>query len=212
MARAKNFTSDPTTGFGSNSNQSGGRFYRRDGTANIIRTGINFFDQLSWYHAMLTMPRWRFWSTLLLAYISINLFFGTIYYLMGIEHFGGIETASAWKNFAESFFFSCQTFTTVGYGRISPTSLPASAVAAFEAFLGIISFALASGIFYGRFSKPRSYLKFSDVALIAPFKEGTALMFRTAPYKRIHLLDAEVKLTIAMRVNKNGEEKTNFIR
>jgi inward rectifier potassium channel len=210
MALLKRFATDPTTGFGTNSNQSGGRFYQKDGTPNVIRKGLNFFDQLSWYHTMLSMSRWKFWLSLVLVYLSINLIFAIIYYLLGPEHFGGIHEGSELQNFAECFFFSCQTFTTVGYGRISPTGITASAVAAFEAFAGIISFALATGLFYGRFSKPRSFLKFSNKALIAPYKEGSALMFRTAPYKKIHLSEAEVRLTIAMRVENNGEVKNEF--
>jgi len=210
MALRKRFTSDPTTGFGTNSNQSGGRFYQKDGTPNVVRKGVRFFDQLSWYHTMLSLPRWKFWLTLVMVYLSINLFFAIIYYLLGPEHFGGIHDGSELQNFAESFFFSCQTFTTVGYGRISPTGITASAIAAFEAFVGIISFALATGLFYGRFSKPRSFLKFSEKALIAPYKEGTALMFRTAPYKKIHLSEAEVRLTLAMVTENSGEIKNEF--
>lgn len=210
MALRKRFASDPTTGFGTNSNQSGGRFYQKDGTPNVIRKGVNFFDQLSWYHTLLSLPRWKFWLTLVLVYLGINVSFAIVYYLLGPQHLGGIHQGSEFQNFAECFFFSCQTFTTVGYGRISPTGITASAVAAFEAFTGIISFALATGLFYGRFSKPRSFLKFSDKALIAPYKEGTALMFRTAPYKKIHLSEAEVRLTLAMRVEINGEVKNEF--
>jgi inward rectifier potassium channel len=65
-------------------------------------------------------------------------------------------------------------------------------------------------LFYGRFSRPQSFLRFSDIALIAPYKEGIALMFRTAPYKNNHLSEAEVKLTLGMRVMRNGEEKNEF--
>jgi len=103
-----------------------------------------------------------------------------------------------------------QTFTTVGYGHISPSSILVSSIAAFEAFLGLLSFALASGLFYGRFSKPRAFLHFSDFAVIAPFKDGNALMFRTVPYKNNHLMDAEVKLTIGLKEKIDGEIKNTF--
>jgi inward rectifier potassium channel len=210
MALSKKLNADPTTGFGTNSKQSGGRFYQKDGSTNIHRKGLRFFDQLSWYHTMLSLPRWKFWFTLVMIYLLINIVFAIIYYAIGIDHFGGIQTGSEWQHFAESFFFSCQTFTTVGYGRISPTGLVASSVAAIEAFMGIISFALASGLFYGRFSRPRSFLKFSHNALIAPYKTGIALMFRTAPYKKTHLSEAEVRLTLAMEVQTDGNVKDEF--
>ncbi len=206
----RKFQPDPATGFGSLGSKSGERFYRKDGTVNIVRRGVGFFNQLSWYHTMLSMPRWKFYLTLWLAFLVVNLFFASIYFIIGVEHLGGIQTGSPDKNFAEAFFFSAQTFTTVGYGRISPVGFVASSVASLEAFIGLLGFALASGLFYGRFSKPLSFLHFSDIGLFSPFKEGKALMFRTVPYKNNHLTDAEVKLTLALRVREGDKIRNEF--
>jgi inward rectifier potassium channel len=206
----KAFESEDNSGFSEAGTASGRRFYRKDGTANVVRKGIRFFDQLSWYHTMLAMPRLKFYLWLLIPYIFINLFFGLVYYLIGINHLMGIDKTNPMNEYIEAFFFSAQTFTTVGYGHVSPSGVLASAIASFEAFLGVLSFALASGLFYGRFSRPRSFLKFSNVCVIAPFKEGTAIMFRTVPYKNNHLMDAEVKLTLGLRVTKDGEQKNEF--
>ena len=114
------------------------------------------------------------------------------------------------SNFAESFFFSCQTFTTVGYGRISPVSFSASAIAALEALLGLLSLALATGLLYGRFSKPVAHLKFSEHALIAPFHDINAVMFRVAPFKNTNLIDVEAKLTLGLSVEENGKKVNRF--
>jgi inward rectifier potassium channel len=140
----------------------------------------------------------------------MNFLFACIYYLIGLENLTGIEAGSAIENFGEAFFFSAQTFTTVGYGRISPSGFLASSVAAIEAFLGLMTLALATGLFYGRFARPRSYLSFSKNALISPYKNGKALMFRTVPFKNNILMDAEVKLTLGMSVPENGIQKNMF--
>lgn len=207
----RNFRSDPTTGFGSRGNNAGGRFYRKDGTVNVVRKGVRFFDQLSWYHTMLSIPRWQFWLELCGIYVVINLIFAFIYWLIGVEHLVGVDQGNELGEFAEAFFFSAQTFTTVGYGRISPAGFLTSAVAAFEAFLGVLSFALASGLFYGRFAMPKANLYFSDIALFAPFNNAKAFMFRVVPYKNTNLTDAEVKLTLALRVpQENGDIKNEF--
>ena len=145
-----------------------------------------------------------------LIYIVANLFFAGIYYLIGIDHLAGVNTGSSFKNFTEVFFFSAQTFTTVGYGRISPVGFLASAVSTFEAFLGLLSFAIATGLFYGRFSRPQAFLKFSNNALIAPYREGTALMFRVAPYKNNTLSQLEVTLTMAITTEENGKLTDQF--
>ncbi len=78
----------------------------------------------------------------------------------------------------EAFFFSCQTFSTVGYGRINPQGYLTSAVASLESLIGLMSFALAIGLIYGRFARPNIKLLKSENDIIAPFKEGKALMFR----------------------------------
>jgi inward rectifier potassium channel len=210
LKRFRNLKSDDNTGFGTNSSNTGGRFFNKDGKPNVITRGAGLLDKYSWYHTMLGMKRGKFLLLLLIIYISVNLVFAGIYYLIGIDHLAGVNTGSSWKNFTEVFFFSAQTFTTVGYGRISPTGFLASAVSTFEAFLGLLSFAIATGLFYGRFSRPQIFLKFSTNALIAPFKEGTALMFRMAPYKNNNLSEAEVKLTMAISTEENGKIVDKF--
>src|SRR5437764_7644265 len=106
----KTFTSELTTGFGEKSNQSGGRFFRKDGNANTIRKGIKFLDQLSWYHTMISMPAWKFWTTLLATYIGINGLFGFVYLTVGIDHLNGADNGTYLHNYIEAFFFSAQTF------------------------------------------------------------------------------------------------------
>src|SRR5439155_11142598 len=135
------------------------------------------------YHTMLALPRGKFLVVILSFFILINLAFAAVYYLIGIENLGGVHAGSPFKNFTEAFFFSTQTFTTVGYGRIAPSGFMASSVASIEALVGLLSFAVVTGLFYGRFSRPRAYLRFSHNAVIAPYKEITGLMFRMAPYK-----------------------------
>lgn len=132
--------------------------------------------------------------------------------MIGVEHLTGIDKSDPLNEFIDVFFFSSQTFTTVGYGRIAPVGFLASLVATFEAFLGLLTFAIATGLFYGRFSRPRAYLRFSDNAVIAPFQDTTALMFRLAPYKNNALSDADVIVSTAIEVIENGVPKSNFYR
>src|SRR5262245_49770639 len=209
--RKINVESELNTGFGINSENSSGRFYNRStGSSNVVKHGVNVLNRYSWYHTMLAMPRTKFLFFLLAAYIIVNLFFAGIYYLIGIDHLAGVHEGSDIKNFSEVFFFSAQTFTTVGYGRISPVGFAASAVSTVEAFLGLLSFAIATGLFYGRFSRPRAFLRFSDNALIAPYKDVIALMFRIAPYKNNVLSEVEAKVSLAMQVEENGKMMNRF--
>lgn len=199
------------TGFGTNANNYGGRFINKDGTANVEKRGMFFWTRISWYHTMIDMPRWRFLSILILFYIGMNLIFALLYYAIGIEHLNGIDAAGTdWGKFGQAYFFSAQTFTTVGYGHISPVGFLASALSAAEALIGLLSFAIATGLFFGRFSKPTAFLKFSHNALIAPYREGTALMIRVTPFKNTNLTDAQAKMTLGMSIQENGVLTNKF--
>ncbi len=189
------------TGFGTNAANVGGRFINRDGTFNIRKEGKTFIERYSIFHHMLTLPRWRFALVLLAFYLLVNLLFAFIYLLIGIDQLQGVIATTHWGKFKEACFFSAETFTTVGYGRVNPVGDGANLVASFEAMSGFLSFALATGLMYGRFSRPHAFLIFSDFALVGPYKNGTGLMFRFAPYKDNHALtDVEIRVNIGLKV------------
>lgn len=199
------------TGFGTNTADYGGRFVNKNGQANVEKRGVNLFERISWYHTMLAMPRWKFLSLIILFYITVNGLFAGIYYAAGVEKLNGINTGTELEKFGEAFFFSAQTLTTVGYGHVSPSGFLMSAIAAIEALTGLLSLAIATSLLYGRFSKPTAYLKFSENAIIAPYKDITALMLRIAPFKSdTTLTDAEAKLTVGMAVEENGKTTNRF--
>ncbi|KIQ14081.1 Inward rectifier potassium channel Irk [Flavobacterium sp. MEB061] len=202
---------DENSGFGTNANSYGGRFVNKNGTANIEKRGMNLLRRISWYHTMIDMPNWKFMFILFSFYIVINFIFAILYYAIGIEHLDGIaQSQSVLTQFGQAYFFSAQTFTTVGYGHISPTGFLTSALSAAEALIGLLSFAIATGLFFGRFSKPTAFLKFSHNALISPYKEQKALMIRVVPFKNTNFTDAKAKITLGMSVEENGARTNKF--
>jgi inward rectifier potassium channel len=145
------------------------------------------------------------------AYSSVNLIFAFVYLIVGIDQLQGVVATTPWGKFKEAFFFSTETFTTVGYGRVNPVGDGANVVAAIEAMSGFMTFALATGLMFGRFSKPKSFLVFSDLALISPYKDITALMFRFAPYKDNHTLtDVQIRVNIGLKVQMDGNAEYRY--
>lgn len=205
-----NAKSEINSGFGVNSSDYGGRFLNKDGEPNIEKKGVGFFEKMSLYHTLLTLPAWEFISIIFVLFIAINLVFALIYYLIGIDHLSGIVYTKPLDKFLEAFFFSCQTYTTVGYGRINPIGFITSAIASFEALIGLLSFALVTGLLYGRFARPKAYLKFSKSALLAPYQDITAIMFRVSPFKNTTLIDAEVKVSLGLTIEENGKKVNKF--
>ncbi len=199
------------TGFGSNPNSVGGRFINKDGSFNLKREGVPFFRRIGVYQRMLSLPMWRFILVILAFYFVINIVFTGIYLFMGYDQLDGMIADTPWDRIKEVFYFSTQTFTTLGYGRINPRGDGANIVSSLEALTGFLSFAIATGLIYGRFAKPKAYLQFSHMAVICPFKGKTALMFRFATYKDNHTLtNVEIKVNIALMVEENGHQEYRF--
>jgi len=198
------------TGFGTNASSYGGRFVTKSGNANVRKSGIKFLDSISWYHTMLNIPRWKFMVIIVLFYFLVNCFFASLYFMIGVEHLKGVEMGRMMDNFGQAFFFSIQTLTTVGYGHVTPEGLAASTIAAIEALFGLLSFAIATGLFYARFSKAKAHVLFSENAIIAPYQNGTALMMRLTPYKNAHLTEVEAKITLGLRLDEGGKVANKF--
>ncbi len=199
---------NPDTGFGVQANQIGGRFVNKDGTFNLKKVGLPLLTRLSMYSYLMDLSWITFLGIIVLFYIVINVVFTGLYLVAGHAELQGFLAITDWQKIKETFFFSTETFTTVGYGRVNPTGDGANIIAAAESLLGWLFFALVTGLLYGRFTRPKAYLAFSEEALVSPYRGGIALMFRMVPYKiNHHLTDARVVVNIAfMEIEDNKQE------
>ncbi len=194
--RIKKSGSNDDLGFGTKATND--RSMNKDGSFNIERVGEPRFRPYEIFHGLITMSWTKFILMILTGYLLANILFAGIYFFIGMQHLAGIpEGMDSLHQFTEAFFFSSQTLTTLGYGRVAPIGMEASGVAAIESMIGLLSFALATGLLYGRFSRPQAKLIYSDHAIVAPYKEISGLMFRTANMRRNQLLEVEVDVTMA---------------
>lgn len=162
------------------------RLIRKDGSYNIIRNGQR---SVSPYQMMVEIHWPGFFAWVIGAYIFLNLLFALLFVWNGVEDISGIRPDTFGGQFAQAFFFSIQTFTTVGYGAMSPNGAMANVIASSCALVGLLSFSLVTGLFFAKFSKPRPQVLFSRHAIIAPFGEGKALMFRMANKRNNRILN-----------------------
>ncbi|WP_299114268.1 ion channel [uncultured Winogradskyella sp.] len=195
-------------GLGDKPVSEGYRALNKDGSFNIKKINIPFFEGLNFFHSLVTMKWSHFFGFILIGYFIANLFFATIYSIIGVENLTGTEGMNPFEQFMEAFFFSAQTITTLGYGRVAPIGLPANIVAATESLLGLLSFALATGLLYGRFSKPNARIRYSDKAVIAPYQGINGFMFRVVNPQKNQLLEVEVSVSLSMK--RENSELRNF--
>lgn len=147
------------------------------------------------YHRLLTASWSRFIALCLGAYIAINAGFAVIYLL----DWRGVANMRPWS-FFDAFFFSVQTFGTIGYGVMSPKDLIVNLVTSAESFVGLGAVAVATGVIFARVSRPTARVMFSRVAVITPYEGVPTLIFRCANQRANQILEAEVSVSIAHQV------------
>ena len=170
------------------------RLLNRDGTFNPRRDGLSFLRSLSAYHFFLTIGWGRFFSIVMIAYLVANTLFAFAYLACGVDGLSGVPPRVIGGSFARAFFFSVETLSTIGYGNISPTTFSANLVMTVEAFVGLLGFALGTGILFARFSRPTAAVLFSDRAVITPYRGMTAFMFRITNGRTNQLIELEAKV------------------
>ncbi len=200
-----------TTGLGTNPNIQGERLLNQDGTFNVKKTGAPRNLNLNIYQFLIEMSWRKYIVFLIVSFFCINVFFSALYYFLFESHdFTGLEYENAFEKFCQLLFFSVQTLTTVGYGKISPDSIGAGFISSIQAFMGVIGLALASGITYGRYSRPVAHIIFSEHAIIAPYKKGKALMFRLANARNTQMINVEAKVLISMIDPKKNDRLRHY--
>ncbi|MEM1366907.1 MAG: ion channel [Cyanobacteria bacterium P01_H01_bin.15] len=141
------------------------------------------------YHLLLTVPWVGFVVVMGGLYLGLNLFFAVLFWL------GGDVIANARENsFVDAFFFSVQTFSTIGYGALYPDKLYAQVLATSEAFVGLLGVAIMTGLAFARFSQPTAKVVFSKHMAITEYNGLPTLMFRAANQRRNQLLEAQMKI------------------
>ena len=176
------------------------------GHREFIKLNARKYDWRDIYHLILTLTWPQFAGMVLGIYLCINLIFATLYFL------GGNCIAELTPgSYSDNFFFSVETLATVGYGHAYPATLYGHCVATLEILVGLFGLAVLTGLIFVRFSRPTARIKFSTVAVVAPFDGTPTLMVRLANLRHHAMVEARFRiLFMRSELTKEGEDVRRF--
>jgi inward rectifier potassium channel len=185
------------------------RVINKNGGFNVRREG-NTWRDFHPYLLLVNMGWPSFLGTVLLAFLAVNTLFALVYFELGPGQLQGADAPTEQRYFLNMEFFSAHTLTTVGYGNIAPQGVAANVVSTVESAAGVMGFALATGLLFGRFSRPSAKIGFSERMVVAPYQEGAGLQFRIVNRRRNSLMDLEARLMLMTVAHENGEERRKY--
>ena len=196
-------------GIGNTSAAHVGRLINDNGAFNVVHKNkskrfseaYNYLINMSWGH---------FFVLSFILYTVANILFAGLYLVTGINEITA-TTGNVYQDFLNAFFFSSQTFTTLGYGAMAPSGVASGIISSIEAFIGLMFFAFATGLLYGRFSKPRAAIRFSEHLILNELKAHKALMFRIENDRRSTMIQPKVSVTLKLsKKNRKGNYVNDF--
>jgi inward rectifier potassium channel len=176
------------------------------GHREFVKVNAMKYDWRDIYHFILTLNWLPFAGLVLGIYVLINFCFATLY-LLGRHCIAGLIPGS----FSDAFFFSVETLATVGYGHAYPDTLYGHCVVTLEIMIGLFGLAVMTGLIFVRFSRPTARIRFSNLAVVAPFNGLPTLMIRLANLRHHAMVEAEFRLLfMRSELTKEGEDIRRF--
>ena len=105
----KRFKTEKYTGFGATTNNQGDRLVNKDGTSNVNRKGLKFFQALSPFHHLIKISWPKFNFLLISLFTGMNLVFTFTYYFIGLDELQGLIHETPIGKFIEVFTFKHST-------------------------------------------------------------------------------------------------------
>jgi inward rectifier potassium channel len=185
----------------------GYRLINRDGSFNVELRRRSGWRQWMSYHTMITVSWAKFFGILAVFYLIFNALFAVAFLLAGPEALSGDPHLTAAER---AFFFSVHTFATIGYGNVSPISLAANVIVTIESLVGLAAMAVATGLVFARFSRPVPEVRYSNRAIIAPYRGITAFEFRVVNARRNQLVNVEAVVSMSRFEGTGTSRKRTF--
>lgn len=154
--------------------------------------------RLSDVYYLLIRARWRsVFAFVTLCYLTLNAAFGLAYWGLG-----GVQGTDG--GYLDHFFFSVQTFGTIGYGAMYPLGKATQWLMVVESVCSLFLTAMVTGLVFAKFARPTARVLWSSTAVISDREGVPTLMFRMANERLNHVVDATLHAAV-VRAERTSE-------
>ncbi len=187
----------------------GAKLIDSNGSFNIVKKGV---VKYTIYEYLLNCTWSKFFLWTFLGFLSVNAVFAILYYANGVENINLKLQVGNMEAYLYCLYFSVQTFTSVGYGYLSPLDHFSNILSSINAFAGLLGFALATGLLFARFSRARVNILFSKNILLTPFQDKKSIQWRIINENSNTLMDVKASATLSWVENIDGVMRRKFHR
>jgi len=160
---------------------------------------VTFFEDV--YHKVLAMPWWRFFVYVAAAWVGVNALFAILY---AVDP--GCVAGARPGDLEDAFYFSVQTFATIGYGAMSPATRFGHGVVVVEALVGTLGVALVTGVTFAKFARPTARILFSAKTVVTVRDGAPHLVFRLANWRGNMVVEGHLRaLVLLLTETREGE-------
>ena len=183
------------------------RLLNRDGTFNPRRRGVPLLTSLAPYHFLLTISWPKFLALITVGYFVANTLFAFAYLACGAGALDGIPAARPAVRSA-GILLQRRDAVDDRLRQHRPERVAPHVVMTIEALIGLLVFALGTGLLFARFSRPTAAIVFSSRSVVAPYRGITAFMFRVTNGRSNQIVEIEAKVLFS-RIEGRCESTTS---
>ncbi len=183
--------------------------FKKDGTVESKRIGLNYFASYNFFQVLINMSWIYFLVSIFVYFFLLSTIFAFIFYFAYQKTFDGLITNIPLLK--SEFFHAVQTLTS---GQSTVQNNYVNIVSSILSLIGILTFALITGLIYARFAKPTARILFSKNILVENQSNGVKkYSIRLVNAKISQLIDVRCKMGISMVENINGvkERKLYYV-
>lgn len=159
------------------------------------------------YHILMRRSWWYLFAVAVTTYTGFIAVFAGLYCLGGDCIEGA--TGDLWW---DSVWFSVQTFSTIGYGALSPKTPYAHLLVFVESFVGLASVALVTAVLFTKFARPQARMTFSRCAVVHERNGVPTLQVRLAHDRIGQLFNCKVTLSVLVdQTTAEGQHMRRFL-